>query len=73
MGSIYLGQILTSFIAGRQPAAAPDSGLDPIVPGAWAAWAKAARDEAAATLADTAPTAEPLPTVLVLRHRGAGR
>ena len=36
----------------------PDSGLDPIVPGAWAAWAKAARDEATATSANAAPTAK---------------
>jgi hypothetical protein len=55
MGSPFLGHILTSMIAGETPAKTPDAELEPILPGAWAAWAKAADDATAAAAATPAP------------------
>lgn len=61
MSSPFLGQILTSMFAGepvagrgRKSAAAPDAPLEPMEAGAWAAWAQAARDDAAAVAAQRA-------------------
>jgi len=43
MTSLFLGQILAK-MAEVAPATRPETTLEPIRPGAWAAWAKAARD-----------------------------
>lgn len=60
MSSPFLGQILTSIIAGEPVSArtrtkAPDVTLEPMEASAWAAWARRARDDAAA-MADQPPT-----------------
>lgn len=44
MTSMFLGQILVK-MADVTPAAKPETTLEPIRPGAWAAWANAGRDE----------------------------
>ena len=55
MGSIFLGKVLMSTF--EQPAKSPaDAELDPIVPGAWAAWARANAGEQVARAAATPAT-----------------
>jgi len=46
MTSLFLGQILAK-MADVTPATKPETTLEPIRPGAWAAWAKTARAQIA--------------------------
>ena len=52
MGSLFVGTVLVSMHA-RPAKAVPDVELQPVEPGAWAAWAKSYADEQARTAAGT--------------------
>jgi hypothetical protein len=69
MTSLFLGQILVK-MAETTPAAKPETTLEPIRPGAWATWAKAARDEdARAETATPSPASQQRRLTFHLNHR----
>jgi hypothetical protein len=74
MGSMYLGQILTGMIVGQPAPTATVVSLEPIKVGAWAAWAQAAPDEAAAAASGVGPetVTVPQPALQARRFRFAG-
>ena len=73
MGSIYLGQILADLLEGQRSVAAPDMPLEPIVPGVWAAGAKAAGDEPATRQNNLTPAPKPARRVRAFHLHGADR
>jgi hypothetical protein len=57
MGSMFVGKVLMSMY--DQPAkAVTNTDLEPIKPGAWAAWAKSYADEQAAAQVSSTPSTE---------------
>lgn len=52
MGSMFVGKVLMSMY-GQPAKAVAGAELEPIKPGAWAAWARSHADEQAATPADS--------------------
>lgn len=57
MGRMYVASVLLAITGKSQPAKVAEVELEPIVAGAWAAWAK--RPEAAPTARSSGPTTAP--------------
>jgi hypothetical protein len=70
MGRLYVASVLISISGKPQPARTPAVDLEPIVPGAWAAWARSWDAQSASSTA--VPKAAPAsPTTPTLRPAGS--
>ncbi len=67
MGRMYVASVLLAITGKRQPAKVEDVELEPIPPGAWAAWAKGP------DAAQTVRTSEPTTAAAPVDRDGAGR
>jgi len=69
MGRMYVSGVLLSISAKSQPDKVADVELKPIVPGAWAAWAKRSEAEPTRQAAQTAVA--PSPAIATLKPSGS--